>query len=295
MPATRSSIEPEAPVDVQDQVVDVRRDGLLGHRRGVAGLDQRAEPAVGDPVGARQRSAVVEDRLLVARRRRRHERRAPEAGVDRVGEQVDALAGDLLADPGAAAALAVDRLPLVGGPGAGVPVGVDHQVGHRRGRQDRVVATRGQVDLAGAPAEPLLQRRVQREGVHLGEVAGGAADPGAAPAVGGLAGAAVVTGRLDVPQAQAGGGAEVGGGDAVVDEPVEHPAAGLGPAERLPERRGERVVDVDVGLPGGVVPVGGGGARDEVGDVLGRGAGPRRGVGGLDERGDLRRSRWRCR
>ena len=49
-------------------------------------------------------------------------------------------------------ALAVDRLPVVGVARPGVPVGVDHQVGDRGGRQDRVVATGGQVDPAGAPA-----------------------------------------------------------------------------------------------------------------------------------------------
>ena len=189
--------------------------------------------------------------------RGQRERRALEAGVGRVGEQVDPGGGDLLADPGAAAAAAVDRLALVGDPRAGVPVGVDHQVGHRGRRQDRVVAPGREVDPPRAPAEPLREVGVDRERVDVGEVAGGAADPGAVGQVGGLAGAAVVAGGLHVPQPEPGGGAEVGRGDLVVDEAVEHRLADVGPAERLAERGRERVVDVDVGGPGGVVPVGG--------------------------------------
>ena len=50
-----------------------------------------------------------------------------------------------------------------GRPGRGDPVGVDHQVGHRGRRQDRVVAAGGQVDVARGPAEPPRQL-----GVHGG-------------------------------------------------------------------------------------------------------------------------------
>ena len=99
--------------------------------------------------------------------------------MGRVGEEADAGGGDLVTDPGAATATAVDRLALVGDAGAGAPVGVDHQVGDRRRRQDGVVAPGGQVDAALGPGEALGDRRGHRRGVDVAEVAGRATGPGA--------------------------------------------------------------------------------------------------------------------
>ena len=158
----------------------------------------------------------------------------------------------------------------MGDPGAGVPVGVDHQVGHGGRRQDRVVASGRELDPAGTPAQTGRERRLHGQGVDVGEVAGGATDPGALAEVGGLAGAAVVPGRLGMAQSQTSAGADIRRGHLVVDEPVEDPTAGSGAPERLAEGGGERVVDVDVGLRRGFVPVGGRITGQQVVDVLGR-------------------------
>jgi hypothetical protein len=122
--------------------------------------------------------------------------------------------------------MTVCNMAIEGGARAGVPVGVDHQVGHRAGRQDRVVAPGRQVDATLAPGEPLLELGLHGQRVDVGEVAGGAADPGRLGQGGVLAGAAVVAGRLDVAQTQPGRGAEVGGRHLVADEAVEHPVGG---------------------------------------------------------------------
>ena len=201
---------------------------------------------------------------------------------------------DPLADPGAAAATGVDRLALVGHPGAGAPVGVQHHVGHARRRQHGVVAPGREVDLPGRPAEAGGERVRHRVRVDVGEVSRRATDPGAGRQVGGLAGAAVVPGRLHVAQPQPGRGAEVRRGDLVVHEAVEDALLGLCPLELLTERLREGVVHLDRGRRGCVVPVGCGVAGDQVVAVLGRLRASYGGVGGLDQRGHLLGRRGRA-
>ena len=213
--------------------------------------------------------------------------RALQTRVCRVGEQGHTFAGDPLTGPSTATPLAVDRLSLVSGAGSGVPVGVHHQVGHGARRQDGVVATCLQVDVPLGPAEPLCDRLVHHEGVDVGEVTRGAADPGAARERGVLAGAAVVAGRLDVAQPQPRRGAEVRRRVVVADEAVEHPAFAPGPAERLTQGGREGVEHMDVGRRGGVVPVSRRLAGGEVLGILGRSSGAGGRVGRLDQGSDL--------
>ena len=155
-------------VDLDDQVVDVRRDGLAGQLRGVAVLQQRRQRAVLDPVGPRERQAVVEDALDLVAGRAADEGRGLEPRVGRVGVDLKRLVGEPLADPRAAAALGEHRLTVVGLAGRRGPVGVDHQVRHRGGRQDRVVAAGLEVHAALGPAQPADQ-------LGQGRRAGGAA------------------------------------------------------------------------------------------------------------------------
>ena len=174
------------------------------------------------------------------------ERRALQAGVRRVGEQVDARAGDPARRSRVPPSRAGSR-----------PTGPRGRPGRRRPSRRRS-AGRPPSSAAGScrsdrpagrrDASPHASRWASSSssasGVDVGEVAGGAADPGALGEVAGLAGAAVVAGRLDVAEPQAGGGAEVGRGHLVVDEAVEDPARRSAPCERLAERRREGVVDV---------------------------------------------------
>ena len=205
------------------------------------------EPTVGDPVGAAQGDPVVVDAAAVGRGSGRHEGCALQAGVGRVGPQPHAAVDDVVTDPGAAARTREHRLAVVRVAGACAPVGVDHQVGDRAGGQDRVVATRGQVEASLAPAEPGGEVGGHRGGVHVREVAGGAAHPGAVGELGVLAGAGVVAGRLDVAEPKPGGGAEIGRRDLVGDEPVEDATAPRPPGRtprravrRRPRRPGSR-------------------------------------------------------
>ena len=156
-----------------------------------------------------------------------------------------------------------------------------------RRRQHRVVAAGRQVDAALGPAEPADELGLHGGDVDVLEVAGGAADPGAGGEVGVLAGTAVVAGGLDVPEAQPRRRAEVRRGHVVVDETVEHAALGTCAAERLAERGCDVGVHLDRRGAGGLVPVVGGVAGDELLRVLG-GRTRRRGcVGGLDDPVDL--------
>ena len=274
-------------VHVEDEVVDGGSDRLLGHLGGVPGLAQRRELARADPVGPAELEPVVEDRALVGRRRGEGERRALQSGVRRVGVERHLGPGQLLADPGAGAVPAEDGLAVPGVARAGQPVGVDHQVGHGRRRHDRVVAAGLEVDTALAPGQPLGELLLGGQRVDVAEVAGGAADPGAVGEVRGLAGAREVAGRLDVPEPQPGGRAEVGGGHLVVHEAVEHPARGPGPAERLAQRGRDVVVDLDAGAGRLVGPVGRGAVGDQLLGVLGGRGGPRGRVGAADQLVDL--------
>ena len=228
-------------------------------------------------------SAVVEDALGVVGGRGDGERRAGEAVVRRVGEQLHAALRDRLTDPGAATALAEDRLALVGDPRSRRPVRVDGQVGHRGGRQNRVVATSLQVHPAVAPRQPLGEGGVHRGGIDVREVPRCATHPGTLAQVGRLAGAAVVTGRLDVPAPQPGAGADVRRGDLVVDEAVEDPTLCLGLRERLTQSGRERVVDRDRGGFRRGRPVGIGVAGHQVVGVLRCRARPSSGIRLLDE------------
>ena len=161
VPATRSSTAAGARRRPRATRLSIAgRDRLAGQRRRCAGSGSSAVSAPSrDPVGAAEREAVVEDADSslpddAATTNGAHS----QPGVRRVGvERARSGRTSSLADPGAAAAPAEDRLAVVGVAGAGAPVGVDHQVGHRGRRQDRVVAAGRQVDPALAPAEPLRE------------------------------------------------------------------------------------------------------------------------------------------
>ena len=232
VPATRSSIEPVPPSTDEHQVVDRRGDRLLGHRRGVPGLEQRGR--------ARRRGSSRCGRA--AARCRRPTYSLPELAATANGShwrpayagsenRCTPGGGDPLADPGAAAAPAVDRLALAGDPGAGVPVGVDHQVRHRASAAGSCRSGR----RAGRPGA----RPSRAGGSSSASIASGStsvksrvAAPTQALRVrsADFAGAADVAGRLDVAQPQPGRRAEVRRGHLVVDEAVEHAALGAGAA-----------------------------------------------------------------
>ena len=214
-PATRSSGAPAAPSTSQDQVVDRRRDAAARSARRSAGS---AAARVSSPSRIQSvRAAAGRCRRPTASRRRRRGATTngahSEPGVGRVGVQRQRLVGRAARRSGCRRrGLEKTVRPSCGVPGAGAPVDVDHQVGDRGRRQQRLVAA-GRAGRPGArPSRAAGELGVQRVRVHVGEVAGGAADPGAGRQVGGLAGAAEVAGRLVVPQPQPGRRAEVGRG-----------------------------------------------------------------------------------
>ena len=132
-------------------------------------------------------------------------------------------------------------------------------------------------------------------GVDVGEVAGRAADPGAGGEVGRLAGAAVVAGRLHVAQPQAGAGAEVRRGDVVVDEAVEDPAARRSARPNASPSAGAKSEYTSIEVsPDGSYQSAAASPLTSVGGVLGGSRRPGRGVGRLDDPGDLLGRATRC-
>ena len=207
-----------------DQVVDARCHRLAGECGRVPGLYQGAERAAVQPVGPGQRQPVVKCRGAPARRVCQDERRAFESGRRRVAVQRQRQAGEVLADPGAAARLAEHGVRPSGGsvPGVGRPV---H--GHRSGRPPRSAAAASRTGQPGAPpgAEPQLSRcdslGCQRLDINIGEVPGTGTVPGRRGQVGRFGGQFQAAGRLIVPQPQPGRGAQVDRAQLVLGEPVE--------------------------------------------------------------------------
>ena len=181
VPATMASRLGPPAGPVHDQVVDVGGDGQTGELGRVAGLHQRRQHAAVDP-GGRLRGA--------ARCRRRTGRRADSVGDDegrafetgggRVAAQGHRVLAEPLADPGASAGPAEHGPAVVGVASSRRPVQVDHQVGDRARRQDRLVPAGRQLDAPRGPAQAPAQVAGQRLHVDVAEVAVGDAGPGRA-------------------------------------------------------------------------------------------------------------------
>ena len=184
--------------------------GRSGRPRAGWSAAGRARPSRTQSV-ALERQPVVEDRRVVARGVRQHER-APTPGPARRGSlrSVSGSSRELLADPGAAARLAEDRAALGGVPGAGRPA-----AGRSSGRRPRSAAaasrTARRAGRSGARAQPsrCAELGVQRRQVDVGEVPGRRAGPGRAGAVRRLGVELQRAGRLVVAQPQPGRGAQV--------------------------------------------------------------------------------------
>ena len=276
---------PVRAVDLEHQVVDVRRDRLAGQSPRCAGSGsarsacRRGSSRCGRAAGrCRRPTGSLLDATRVDERRRTRAR-AYAGSLNRCTPSRASRSPIRVPPPRPAE----DRLALVGVPRAGGPVGVDHQVGHRRGRQDRVVAAGRQVDRRVGPAEPLRPARRPCRAAST-SVKSRVAPPTQALLVRSrsLAGAAAVAGRLDVAQPQPGGRAEVGRGDARGRRTRRGPGRRRRPA-RTPRRAPGRSRSKTwiVGRPGASSQSADGLAGDQVGGVLGRRAAAGGGVGGL--------------
>ena len=206
VPATRSSIVPAPPSTSRTRLSIIGVTGWPVIAGGVPGLEQRGEQRRrGSSRCARaarplsKTESVLSDAPAITNGA--HSRPAYAGSENRLTPG----RGDLLADPGAAAAAAVDRLALVGDAGAGAPVGVDHQVGDRR----------------SAAGSCRSGRRAGRSGARPSRAAARPSRPSPRASTSGsrgwrrrprrcgsgrrvLAGAGVVAGRLDVAQPQPG-------------------------------------------------------------------------------------------
>ena len=142
-------------------------------------------------------------------------------------QRVSGDVGQPLADPGAAAGLAEDRAALVGGAGAGRPVGVGHQVGDRARAAGRCRSGRRRA-RAGGPASRAGSSTSAARALTSTSArrAGAGAGPGRAGAGCGLAVDLGPGGRLDEPGPQPGRGGQVGRREGL-----------LGVAEQLLARR----------------------------------------------------------
>ena len=122
---------------------------------------------------------------------------------------------------------------------AGRPVQVDHQVGHRGRRQQRLVPPGRQLEPPLLPGQALRQPGVERRDVHVGEVPGGGPRPRRPCQVGRLRVELQPPLRLVVAHPQARRRAQEGGGHPVLGEPVQLAPGALGRPQRLPEFLGE--------------------------------------------------------
>jgi hypothetical protein len=138
------------------------------------------------------------------------------------------------------------------------PDHVEHQVGHRRRRQDRLVPAGGQLYLPLRPAQPPAQLGDERRELEVGEISGIGAGPGAAGEIVGDLGVHFHgAGGLHPAAAQPGGRGQPGGLQPVLGEAVEQlTSAGLDGAGQLIGQPGEHAdlsrrcggVEVRVGI-----------------------------------------------
>ena len=176
-----------------------------------------------------------------------------EPGLGRIAAEVEGQGREHVAHPGPTTRSGEDRLPVLGVLSAGLVGHRCHQIGHRLGGKEDLVATGGPLQPGGGPGQPGAEAGFELIHGNVGKVLGGGAGPGRTGSVGGSGHQMEGTLRLGVGQAHAGGDAQVLGGATVFGESGQDVVGVPGAAEGTGQLTQHTGQDGQVGLAGGGV------------------------------------------